>query len=411
MEPAHRLRHLPFFEAIASSDEGDAEWHAATAGLVVLRLVDSWIEDGSRVLEADEWALRSVRVAIDEVRSREKLRTILFGILEVLETAAVAEIAALAPRMMAYGQLLEYDSRWSLAEDVYTTVASHTHPAQEADVASQAHLRRGFCLRQMGELDRSLVAYETAGEIARAANDMVGVLRARIGEAKAAMARGNMPKAQSILDDTIDQAFAHQLSDVRSMALHDRSVVAHLIGDYELAIKLAYDALSTTRSPRERDRILGDIAGSFYMLGVHSAARDAYLILAATAQEQYQRWFATLNLMEIAAVDGQELLFEQYRRSVDVRALPPELEASYWLQAGSGFAELGRTTQAREFFLKAISFAEEYELNQIAFKADSALRDLGVAERRRSLGRPLVADEDVNDIATRLRSSREEIGV
>jgi hypothetical protein len=32
----HKLRHLPFFEEIAARDEGTKEWHAATAGLVVL---------------------------------------------------------------------------------------------------------------------------------------------------------------------------------------------------------------------------------------------------------------------------------------------------------------------------------------------------------------------------------------
>ena len=409
-ESEHKLRHLPFFEAIASSDEGDAEWHAATAGLVLLRLVDSWIEDGPRVVAADDWALRSVRNAIDEVKAREKLRTILSSILEVLETATVVDMGMLAPRMMAYGQLLEYDARWNLAADVYNAIVAHTHPVQEADVATHAHLRRGFCLRQIGDLKSSLLAYETAGEIARAANDMVGVLRARIGEAKTAIARGNMPRAQEILDETINRAAEHRLDAVRSMALHDRSDVAFQVGDYELAIKLAYEALETTESSRERDRILADIAGSFYKLGVHSAARDAYLILAATGQEQYQRWTATLNLMEIAAADGEQLLFEQYRRSIDVRALPPRQQTLYWLQGGVGYELLGNFSEARAFLERALSVAGEHGFNQFVIEADEALRTLGQKARQPAV-QPSLPDEVVRAVADRLRRDREEIGV
>lgn len=408
-ESEHKLRHLPFFEEIASLGEGTPEWYAGMAGVVVLRLVDAWIEDGPRVVAADDWGMRSVRNAIGELESNAKLQSILSSIVEVLESSTVVDMGVLSPRMMAYGQLLEYDAKWSLASDVYTSIVAHTHPVQEADVASQAQLRRGFCLRQMGDLPASLLAYQTAGEIARGANDMVGMLRARIGEAKGAIARGNMPYAREILDETIDRADRHGLGAVKAMALHDRSSVSFLSGEYELAIRLAYDALSGTDSARERDRILGDIASSFFRLGVHSAARDAYLILAATAQEQYTRWLATLNLMEVAAVDGDELLFEQYRRSVDVRLLPAQLEVLYWLQGGKSYEQFGKLNDARAFLEKALSFAEEQEFYQFVFEADAALRGLGSTQRRR-VPSSVLFDEEVETIATRLSAQRQEIG-
>ncbi len=412
-ESDRKLRHLPFFETIAASDEGDAEWHAATAGLVVLRLVDAWIEDGPRAVADDDWGLRAVNTAIAELSSHEKIKVVLSSIVGLIETSPIVDMGLLAPRLMAYGQLLEYEARWSLATDVYGTIVAHTHPVQEADLATQAHLRRGFCLRQVGDLAASLSAYETAGGIASAANDMVGVLRARIGEAKGAIARGNMPRAQELLDETIERAAAHRLDAVQSMALHDRSDVAFQTGDYELAIRLAYQALSMTESSRERDRILADIAASFFKLGVHSAARDAYLILAATGQEQYQRWTATLNLMEIAAVDGEELLFEQYRRSIDVRMLPPRQEVLYWLQAGVGYGHLGNYDEGRAFMERALEVAEDYELNKMAFEAEEALRtlerDRRVSERER--GAAYVPAEEVEEVARVLRAERLHIGV
>jgi tetratricopeptide (TPR) repeat protein len=396
---------------MASHAEGTPEWRAAMAGVVVLRLVDAWIEDGPRVVAADDWGMRSVRSAMDEVESNEKLRSILLSVMQVLESSTVVDMGVLAPRLMAYGQLLEYDAKWTLAGDVYSSIIGHTHPTQEADVATQAHLRRGFCLRQMGNLPASLLAYQTAGEIAQTANDMVGVLRARIGEAKGAMARGNLPQARDILDDTIVRAKEHGLDAVHAMALHDRSAVSAYAGDYEIAIKLAYEALSITESTRERDRILGDIAASFQNLGIYSAARDAYLILAATAQEQYTRWTSTLNLMEIAAADGEELLFEQYRRSIDVMTLPPEVEVLYWMQGGTSYESLGKYDEARAFLEKAISFAEANELYHFVFQADAALRSLGSAERRRAAGSKVALDGYVEDIVERLKKDREEIGV
>ena len=411
-ESERRLRHVPHLEAIASSEEGDPEWEAATAGLVVLRLVDAWIEDGPGAVREDEWGLRAVRNAIDGIESHEQIKTVLTSITSLVESSATIDMGLLAPRLMAYGQLLEYESRWPLAIDVYDTIVAHTHPVQEADLATQAHLRRGFCLRVTGDIRSSLVAYATAGEIASAANDMVGVLRARIGEAKGAIARGNMPRAQELLDETIQRAAAHRLDSVQSMALHDRSDVAFQMGDYQLAIKLAYQALSKTSSSRDRDRILGDIAAFFHKLGIHSAARDAYLILAATGQEQYQRWTATLNLMELAAADGEELLFEQYRRSVDLRSLPPKQEVLYWLQAGVGYGYLGKHDEARAFLERALSIAEEYELNKMSFEAEEALRNLyrakGDADRRAASAE---IPEEIEEVARMLRAGRMEISV
>src|SRR3712207_3703847 len=52
------LRHLAFFEELSALDEGDAEWRAMSAGLVVLRLVDAWMEEGAHVVTGDAWGLR-----------------------------------------------------------------------------------------------------------------------------------------------------------------------------------------------------------------------------------------------------------------------------------------------------------------------------------------------------------------
>ena len=407
-----KMRHLPFFEDLATSEPGERKWQSATAGLVVLRLVDAWLENGTRRLADDEWTMRAVRQTIDEITSSANLGQILHGIIDATQESSHRDLRLLAPRLMAYGQFLEYDAKWSLAADVYDSILAHTHPVHEADIATQAHLRLGFCLRQLGNLTDSTQAYRTAGEIAQNVGDLVGVLRARIGEAKAAVSRGNMPQAGAILDDTIKRAGKEHLTEVRSMALHDRAAVAHLSGEYELAVRLAYEALETTHAPRERDRILGDIAGMFHTLGVRTAARDAYLILAATAQEQYGRWAATLNLMELAIDDGEQLLFEQYHRSFDPAEMPVQLRVSFWHVAGLGFGRFGQNEKAQRFLERAIAVAEENELNQFAFEARAALTALGQPRRLEEPQRAhAFLNEAVREIVRHIGAQREKLGV
>ncbi len=340
-------RHLPFFAELASMEDGDANWRSVSAGLVVLRLVDAWIEEGAAAVTADGWGVRSVEAAVEEMPSGEPARAVLRSILNAVRSSPTSDTHAIAPRLMAYARSLDLDAKFELAADVYETIIAHVHPVEESDVAIAAHLRLGYCHRTLGALDEAAQSYEAASAIARNVDDMFGILRAQIGAAKIAMARGNMPSAERLLDDTISQAAEREdLVDVRAMALQDRADVAFHRGRYDIAVELAYASLELTRDPRDRDRLLGGIAGAFYMLGVRSAARDAYLIIESTTQEEYLRWSASINLMEIAARDGSMPVFERYRRALATQPFPPVLEAQFYLQAAESYEALALPTAA-----------------------------------------------------------------
>jgi tetratricopeptide (TPR) repeat protein len=366
-------RHLPFFAELAALEDGDPSWRAVSAGLVVLRLVDAWIEEGAAAVAADGWGMRSVEAAIEEVDAGVPARAVLRSVVTALKASQPNDMRGIAPRLMAYGRSLDLDAKWALAADVYETVIAHVHPVEESDVAIAAYLRRAFCERSLGQLDEAMLSYESASHIALQVEDLFGVLRAQIGSAKIAIARGNIPQAESLLDQTIDKAKQHDLQDVHAMALQDRAAVAHLRGSYDLAVRLAYNALEITTDAKNRDRLLTDIAGSFYMLGARSAARDAYVIIEATAQEQYQRWVATINLMEIAATDGSRPVFERLRRSLSSTLLPPILDAEFHLHAALGFEYFGEIGSARSSLERAHSVATQFGYNQIAFQSAEAL--------------------------------------
>jgi tetratricopeptide (TPR) repeat protein len=400
-------RHLPFFTELAGLDDGDPAWRSVSAGLVVLRLVDAWIEEGAAAVAADGWGVRSVDAAVEEMPSGSPTRAVLRSVVDAVKTSPTSDMHAIAPRLMAYARALDLDAKWSLAADVYETVISHVHPVDEADVAIAAHLRLAYCQRSLGALDDASRSYQAASAIARDVDDMFGILRAQIGAAKIAIARGNMPRAEQLLDETIVQAATRDdLVEVHAMALQDRATVALHRERYDLAVELAYASLKLTRDPINRDRLLNDIAGAFGMLGVRSAARDAYLVLEATAQEQYQRWLASINLMEIAAREGSMPMFERYRRALVTAALPPALEAQFHLQAAESYEALAQLDEAANAAERARAIAERYGFNEIVFKADGlqvrVQTSAAVVERTREAAIP----ESLKPIAATISEMR-----
>lgn len=401
-------RHQPYFAELAALEEGDPAWRAVSAGLVVLRLVDAWIEEGSAAVAADGWGMRSVKAAIEEMPSGLPARAVLRTVVEALKTSPVNDMHAIAPRLMAYARSLDLDAKWALAADVYETVIAHVHPIEESDVAITAQIRAGHCMRNLGQLDVASKRFDLATGLAQSTGDILGVLRAQIGMAKIAIARGNLPYAEEILESTVSTAREKDLSDIQALALHDRSDVAHMRGNYELAIRLAYEALNKSTDTPNRDRILNDIAGSFYMLGVRSAARDAYLILEATAQEQYARWIARINLMQIAAEEGSSPLFERYRKRLASADLPPTLRVQVLIHIGDCYETLGEQDLASDSLRQARTLADAYEFHRLSFMAEEKLTGLGKAEREAQRGEPRVP-VNVEEIAAELRSRREAV--
>ncbi len=401
-----KLKHLPFFEEIGSLDENDPRSGAITAGLLVLRLVDSWLEDGP---VADEgWSLRGIGSAIDDIDEGKPVRAILGRVLDALQSSK-PDIHVVVTPLMAYGQALEYDASWRLAADVYHSVLAHLHPIEDSDASIAAHLRLGQCYRNLHHIDDATEAFDAASRIASSVGDIIGVLRARVGEARLAILRGNLPRAEAILDDTIRQATGANLRDVRSRALHDRSEVARLRGQYELAIQFGYDALQLSQSPTERDRILSDIATAFLDLGVFSAARDAYLVLSVTAQEQYQRWIALLNLMEISYKTGAEVLFEQYRRQFADAELPPYIAIGFETSQGEGYLRFAQPDKARRHLERALAMAEKHQMSALVFRAEEGLSmvDAPTPPHRTASAVPL----EVEEVANAIRALRETAGV
>jgi tetratricopeptide (TPR) repeat protein len=317
-----------------------------------------------------------VREAVAAIPAGDPARAVLDGVVTSLAKSASGDLSLVAPRLFAYGRSLDFRGRWRVAIDVYRTLLDFAHPLMDADVATDASLRIGYCSRVLGEWDDARAGYARAAEIAAASGDEAGTLRSRVGLANLARDRGNVPEAEALLDDVLARTTSPELADVRRVALHDRSAVAYLRGDAAHAVRLAHEAMRLTMPGVARDRLLADIGTYFAALGVREAARDAHLVVAHTAQEQFQRWSSLLALVELAALDADEAAFDAFRAEMAGAALPPELAVLRALYEARGHAAFGRAGEARTAAREALERARASGQHRYVFEAESLLEEL-----------------------------------
>ena len=374
------IRHQVYFDTLGSMQEDSASWRAVFAGLSVLRLVDAYT-DPAPSAGASNWAQQhSVRTAIEAVSEGDSVRGVLTTVLdEVTKRGSIDETVCRA--LMAYGRVLDYSATWGLAIDVFSTVVKVTRPEKNAKLAVEAHIAIGGSARRNGDWDTSARAYSQAAYIADTLGDRQGVLTVQVGIANTYMAKGNLPQAQTILDDVLVQARDHNLPQVQAVALHSRASLAGQKGDTAEGLKLAHEALNLTTNPTERDGVLDDIAAMFTVIGLRDAARDTHLVLAATSQSATVRGQATINLMELASLDEMPDAFDAYARQLANAHLAPWLRAHYLLFLGEGMNRLGRRDASEEALHEAISFAEANQIHQVAFKAQAALSAIRTSAR------------------------------
>ncbi len=375
------IRHQVYFDTLGSMREDSTSWRSVFAGLSVLRLVDTFSDTGSP-LSPGGWAqLHSVRAAIEAVNEGDPVRGILTAVFdEATKRSAIDETVCRS--LLAYGRALDYEANWGLATDVFSTVTTLALPERNARLAVESHVAVGGAARRNGDWEVSARAYSQAAYIADTLGDRQGVLTVQVGIANTYMAKGNLPQAQTILDDVLVQSRDQELPEVQGMALHSRAALAQRKGDCAEGVKLAYEALGLTKNPNERDLVLEDIAAMFTELGLHDAARDAHLILTATAQNKLVRGSAAVNLMELSSLDGKEEAFNTYARELATAPLGPWLRSHYLLFLGEGLTRFGREDAATEALREAIAFAEANEIHQVSFKAQTALAAIRSADRR-----------------------------
>jgi len=395
------IRHHAFFQALGSLDEGDVAWQPTLAGLAVMRLLD-FVAEGPGLDASEDWAAhRTARDAVLALSEGNPARAILMRILDRLDrVAGISE--DIGRELLAFGRSLDLEGRWSLATDVFQTIAKRFSSREYPHLVIESCTALGAVARHAPDWDVSSRAFAQAQHLADAIGDEAASFTVEIGIANSNRIRGNLPAAEAELDRVVTEARARGFGQVEALALHSQATLVHSKGNYQKAVHLAYRSLEMTMNGAARERILADIAAAYAGLGMRETARDGYLIVAVTSPHQWVRWQATLNLMELAVDSGDEHQFDVYVSQLEAAPLDARLRAYFLLFRGLGSRRFGR--EGSDDQLRAAElFASEHELHQIAFEIEAALETPPVETvTGRASVQPTYSDEGYSDELERI---------
>jgi tetratricopeptide (TPR) repeat protein len=371
--PTLGIKHLPFFEALAECEEPSPRGHSVKAGLLLLRLIDNWQLAGPVMVEPESVSVRAVREALMDLEGRDPDREVLLGMMNAMQTVREVDVHILLPRLVAYGELLQQRAELMLAVDVYGTIIRLADEAYDGDLLVECLLSLAYCQRLLGVLADAEVSYTAVGKLARRRKDVAAKMRSHIGFGVVAMMRGNLPKAEEILAQVaIDSAQAGCRPE-HARALHVRAAVALRRGATASAVRLGYEALQLTEGSNERDLILGDIGAYLIVMERYDAARDALLVLDATAATEVVRLNARVNMVALAARAGDERFFHAARAQIEKVALPAEARVNFLIESARGFREFGEHDAAAASLHEARVLATSMNLNRSVFEVDAML--------------------------------------
>jgi tetratricopeptide (TPR) repeat protein len=375
------IRHGAFVAALGGVADADMasspRWQSLCAGFTTLRLVDVWATEG----RVDPRAFQATATTVATLPGMSTAR----GLLAAITDAVASPYTPGAPSpfipLLAYGRLLEYDADWALAIDAYGVIIEHAPAASAADLLPDAYHRSGYCRRMMGDLSGASADFATGRRVAQEQGNAAADLQLRLSEANVITHRGNLPEAARALEQLIADASKAGARQLVAAARHDCGLVAYARGQFERAALLCFSASQSYDDPRQRARALSDLAACGAALGHRHLARQANEIVYTTAATRELRWAAAINLLEMAATDGDEPIFEAYRSALEAEPLPVTLAANYHLFTGRGHVRFGRPHLARQEFGRALGIAMDAALNQTSTLADQALANLMAAER------------------------------
>ena len=355
------LKHLPFFEVLASAPEDSLDARLATAGLLSLRMLDHWVLAGPAIVEPESVSVRSVRRAIMALPANEPAREALLTTVNTMQMLRQVDLVPVLPRVFAYAQLLErHYGVMALAADGYESVIRLADLEFDAELVMDSYYRLAFCQRKTGALDLAAKASTTLSRIAGRRKDRARVLRGKMGLGQVAMMRGELAEADTQFSAIAAEAEKHELTREYAMALHNRAVVASRNHDPVRASVLAHSAMKLTADPVERDRVLSDLAAFLISAGRYDAALDALRVLEVTASSNEQRLTVGVNIVIAAARAGNRELFDRTRSALAYDTIPIEARLNLLVEVASGLERFGNFAESRTTMSEATQLADTH---------------------------------------------------
>jgi hypothetical protein len=374
--------NIAFLDRLAAT-RSETEFARTAAGLAVLQLYDSIKTHGyDPSVHGD--ALRRIGRDVAAIDAGAKLRTALQSVVQALpfwEKEGTVRIGrrAVHTAILMYGEALGGEGEWRVAECVVSLVGMDAELDGETWIAAEARLMMGRASRMCADWEASGIAYRRAYELGMSAGDMVLALRAQIGEANNLWSRGDFPAAKQRLNSVARRA-RKSCPSILPRVILAQAGVANAAGEYEHAIHLAFGLLQSLPEDDEmRYKTLVDLAAFLSDYGLPAVASSALRMVERAAPEAGIRRHARLNLMFLAARQGDEVAFDALRSTLADESLTPRQQTQYALFSAQGLRRFGKVDAARAAAERAIQLANQHELFQLVFESEAELREAHAA--------------------------------
>ncbi len=362
-----------------AAEPGNEDGRHALGAFLTLRLADRFdpSDEPAHPL-ALAYQVRATRDYLTDLEPQDVEATHLLQVVRMADAVQQGSSRAILwPPLLAYASWLEQELWLPEALDVVET-ALRLDDAAAPGEAIAALLQRARILRLLGRLEDAKQSYEAARVRAVAMGDTHSQLLGRIGQAIVMRQVGNLSGSEKTLRVILKDAEAARDQDAEARAHHDLGAATNQQGRVAEALVHFFEAFERYDRPGDKLRALLDVGDSLTRLGMHKAAEDAFALVLAWSPSVQQRAAAMEQMLELSGLTGNRLAFEHwYRelRSLDDQ-LPVIMSADFELALGCGYHRFGQRTRAQRHLRRALELAETNSLNELAFRAEEALKML-----------------------------------
>ena len=368
--------HEPFLEMAGTSGDQISR-DTARAAFLTLRVVDRLA--GAMPSYSPESVEYQIRAATEFVAKNECDPETASLFAAALAAAGNAlddgDTREIWPPLIRFGRTLEGELRLNEALDVYETLLGLDSGHEDE---AMTRIWRARALRLAGRLDDSLAEYRVAGTVARSIGFAHADFRSRLGQASTHKKKGNLPEAERLAKQVIDEARLSGDRLMEAMALHSVGDCLMYEGRDCEAIPLLFAAFEIYEHKADRTRALSDLGIALKNLGQFVASKHAFSLALRDCATAGMRINTMLELLEVAALIDDSKAFADWKSELDaVRdVMQPDATVDFYIKMGQGLSMFGDVDEALICLRKAISLAENYDLNTYLFRAGQLLERL-----------------------------------
>lgn len=409
------LPHAVFLQRVAHHPPTAPEVRLGQGAFLALRLLDLLAPERERVV-ADAFRYQSAATEryCDDLVAEGAEAAHIGGLVRIAaEAHRTSDVRLIAPALIAYAHYLEDVGHYAEAEDVLESLLRVGGDALAASDAVAGLLRLARVRRKLAQFDAAEGAYETAGELARAAGDGYSVLLSRLGLANCVWGRGNLKGAERQLRAILTDARDQQHRDAEARAEHGLGAIlgTRSLGQPHLAIGHLWRAFELYEDEPSRLRALSDVGLTLVALGQFTVAERALteVVRRVTAGNDVEL-NAKIELMHCASARRDRVGFERWRNECQTRAevMPPNILADFHFKAGIGLARFGNFRAARELLVVAVDTASRNGLHELEFRMERVQNGLHECEAELLAAttiapeEPIIESETVQEVAASL---------